>query len=167
MKHLKSLILGVAAAAIAAAQGVGAATATGSLSASVTVSAMAKLTLSSATVSFANADPDTSPIIAAAEGALTITAKGKTSTGATIALTLLAADDLRSGGDRIPISNITWTASGSGFAAGTMSKVTAQPVGSWANSGSRTGTQSFAMVNSWSYAAGSYTTTAAYTLTAP
>ena len=167
MKHLAALILGVAAVATSAARGVSAATATGSLSASVTVSAMAKLSLSSATVTFPNADPDSSPIIAAAEGAITIAAKGKTSTGGTIALTLLAADDLRSGGDRIPISNITWTASGSGFAAGTMSKVTAQPVGSWANSGSRTGTQSFAMVNSWSYAAGSYTTTATYTLTAP
>jgi hypothetical protein len=166
MTHLKGLILGVAAA-VAAAQGVGAATATGSVSASVTVSAMAKLTLSSATVTFANADPDTSPSIAASEGAVTITAKGKTSTGGTIALTLLAADDLRSGGDRIPISNITWTATGSGFAAGTMSKAAAQPVGSWTNSGSRTGTQRFALVNSWSYAAGSYTTTATYTLTAP
>ena len=160
MTDIRRLTLGFAAFALVATQGLGAATATGCLSATVTVSAMAKLTLSSATVTFPNADPDTSPSIAAAEGPVTITAKGKTSNGATIALTLLAADDLRSGSDRIPISNVTWTASGAGFAAGTMSKVAAQTVGSWTNSGNRTGTQRFALANSWSYAAGSYTTTA-------
>jgi hypothetical protein len=145
----------------------GAATATGSLSASVTVSAMAKLTLSRAVVTFPSADPDSSPSIAAAEGAVTITAKGKTSTGATLSLTLRADDDLLSGSDRIPISNVTWTASGAGFAAGTLSKAAAQTVASWTNSGNRTGTQSFALANSWNYAAGTYTTTAQYTLTAP
>ncbi len=167
MTDIKRLTLGFAAFALVATQGLGAATATGSLSATVTVSAMAKLTLSTATVTFPGADPDVSPSIAASEGPITITAKGKTSTGATISLTLIAADDLLSGSGSIPISNVTWTASGAGFVAGTMSRAAAQTVASWTNSGNRTGTQSFALANSWDYAAGSYTTTAQYTLTAP
>lgn len=167
MTHSRVLVLGLAAAALAATQELGAATSTGSVSASVTISAMAKLALSAATVTFANADPDASPSIAATEGAVTITAKGKTSTGGTIALTLVAADDLKSGSDSIPISNVTWTASGTGFASGMLSKAAAQTVGTWTNSGSRTGTQTFALANSWSYAAGNYSTTATYTLTAP
>ena len=167
MTHIRVVALGIAVAVLAAPQGLRAATATGTLSASVTVSAMAKLTLSSAVVTFPNADPDSTPSISAAEGAVTITAKGKTSTGATIALTIVAADDLLSGSARIPISNVTWTASGAGFAAGTLSKSAAQTVASWTSSGNRTGTQSFALANSWNYAAGTYTTTAAYTLAAP
>jgi hypothetical protein len=167
MRHSNILLLGIAMAALAAAQGLGAATSTGSVTASAAVSARAKLTLASSTVSFANADPDTSPSIAATGGALAITANGKTSTGGTIVLTLLAAGDLTSGTDTIAIANVTWTASGAGFAAGTMNKTTAQRVGSWTSSGSRAGTQSYALANSWSYATGAYTATATYTLTAP
>ena len=167
MKHPKTLVLGIAVVVLAAIQGLGAATTTGNVTVSATVSATAKLALSSATVTFPNADPDTSPSIAATEGAITITAKGKTSTGAAIALTILAADDLKSGTDTIAISNVTWTVSGAGFAAGTMNKTTAQTVGSWTGSGNRSGTQSYALANNWNYATGAYTATATYTLTAP
>jgi hypothetical protein len=167
MKQPVILVLGIALASLAATQGLWAATATGNVTVSATVAATAKLTLSSATVTFANADPDSSPSVAATEGAITITTKGKTSTNGTIALTLLAANDLKSGTDTIAISNVTWTATGAGFAAGTMNKTTAQTVGSWTNSNSRTGTQSFALANSWAYATGNYTATATYTLTAP
>jgi len=161
-------LLGTAVLALVAAHTLRAATTTtASVTVSATVAAMARLSLSSATISFASADPDTMPSIAAAEGAITISAKGKTSTGSTITLTVLASDDLRSGSDAIAISNVTWTATGAGFAAGTLSRTAAQPVGSWINSGSRTGTQAYALANSWNYAAGNYTATATYTLTAP
>jgi len=165
--RIRLALLGIVAAALAAAQGLGAATATSNVTVAATVSATAKLSLSSSTVSFANADPDTTPSIAATEGAITITAKGKTSTGGNITLTLLAADDLKSGGDAIAISNVTWTASGAGFVAGTMNKATAQSVASWTNSGSRSGTQTYALANSWNYPTGTYAATATYTLTAP
>ncbi|MCX6549744.1 MAG: hypothetical protein NTY02_01850 [Acidobacteria bacterium] len=167
MKTMRFLLLGAAVVMLAATQTLGAATATSNVSVSATVAATAKLSLSSSTVSFANADPDTTPSIAATEGAITITAKGKTATGSTISLTVLAAADLTSGSDTIPISNVTWTASGTGFAAGTMSKSAAQTVGSWTTSGSRAGTQTYALANSWNYPTGSYTATATYTLTAP
>ena len=160
-------LLGIAVVALAAAQTLGAASATSNFTVSATVAATAKLSLSSSTVSFANADPDTTLSIAATEGAITITAKGKTSTGSNITLTLLSADDLKSGTDTIAITNVTWTVSGAGFVPGTMNKTTAQSVGSWTNSGSRSGTQTYALANSWSYPTGSYTATATYTLTAP
>ena len=101
MTTIRLSLLGLAAVALAATQTLGAASATSNVTVSATVAATAKLSLSSSTVSFANADPDTTPSIAATEGAITITAKGKTSTGSTITLTVLAADDLKSGTDAI------------------------------------------------------------------
>jgi hypothetical protein len=163
----KIVLLGVAALAMALVQPLGAASTTSNVTMSATVSATAKLSVSSATLTFPNADPDTTASIPATEGAVTITAKAKTSTGATVALTLLAGADLTSGTDTIAISNMTWAVSGAGFVAGTMNKTTAQPVASWTNSGNRTGTQSFALANSWAYPTGSFSATATYTLTAP
>lgn len=167
MKPTRFLLLGTAMAAVMAAHTLSAATTAANVSVSVTIAAMARLSLSSSTVSFASADPDTTPSIAAAEGAITISAKGKTSSGSTITLSVLASDDLRSGSDTIAISNVTWTATGAGFTAGTLSRTVAQPLGSWTNSGSRTGTQVYALANSWNYPAGTFATTATYTLTAP
>jgi hypothetical protein len=139
---------------------------TKTMTVNATVTATAKLTLSSLTVNFPDADPDvTNPITVAP---IDITAKGKTSTGSNITLTVLASDDLKAGGsDTIGIANITWAVTGAGFAAGTMSKTAAQSLGSWANSGNRTGTQTYSLANSWSYATGAYTTSVLYTLTAP
>jgi len=161
------LLVGTAAIALAALQPLTAASTTSSVTMSATVSATAKLSVSAATLTFPNADPDTTPSIAATEGAVTVTAKAKTSTGSTVTLTLLSGADLTSGTDTIAISNMTWTVSGAGFVAGTMNKTTAQTVASWTNSGNRTGTQTFALANSWSYPTGSFSATATYTLTAP
>ena len=163
--RLKLLAAIIVAASLA--QPLVAATSTGNVSVAVTVSAGAKLSLSSSTVTFANADPDTTPSIPASEGIITITAKAKTATGASVTLTVVAANDLKSGSDTITINNVTWTASGTGFTPGTMNKTTAQTVASWTGSGNRTGTQSYALANSWSYVTGAFSTTASYTLTAP
>jgi len=51
--------------------------------------------------------------------------------------------------------------------AGTMAVSAEVPVASWTGSGNRSGTQTFAMVNSWAYTPGSYSASATYTLTAP
>ena len=166
---MKLLVLGVVICAVVAAQPLLAAGATDtkSLAVSATVSATAKLTVSATTLTFPNSDPDTVPSIAATEGVVNITAKSKTSAAGGVTLTILAGADLTSGTDTIAISNITWTVSGAGFAAGTMNKTTAQSVASWTGSGNRTGTQTYALANSWSYATGAYAATATYTLTAP
>jgi hypothetical protein len=164
---MKLIALGITIGAIALVQPLGATNATSNVSVSATVSATAKLNVGTTTLTFPNADPDTTPSIAATEGTVNITAKAKTSANSNVTLTLLAGGDLTSGTDTIGISNLTWTVTGTGFSAGTMNKTAAQTVASWTDSGSRTGTQSFALANSWAYPTGSFSTTATYTLTAP
>jgi hypothetical protein len=142
-------------------------TATQSVTISATVASKAKLALSAATVTFPDADPDATPSIGAAENPVTATVKATTGSASTVTLTVQAGGaDLVSGTDQIAISNVTWTASGAGFVAGTMN-TTAQSAGSWTGSGSRSGTFSYFLANSWAYPKGSYTQTAVYTLTAP
>jgi hypothetical protein len=144
-----------------------AASTTATLTIKATMIAQAKLTLSSSTINFPDADPDTTPSISATEGAVSVTAKVRTGAASTATLALLAASDLASGDDKIEVSKVTWSAGGTGFAAGTMNKTTAQTVGSWTGSGNRTGTLTFSLANSWSYATGSYSATSTFTLTAP
>jgi hypothetical protein len=148
-------------------QPVGATSTTGNIPVSATIGAQATLALSLSAVSFPNADPDTTSSIAAAEGAITITTNTRTTAGSTVTLTVLTSDDLRSGSDTIAIANVTWTTTGTGFSSGWLSKTTAQIVGQWTGPGSRSGTQTYSFANSWTYAAGTYSATATYTLTAP
>jgi len=129
--------------------------------------ASAQLTITPSAVNFPNADPDTTPSIPATENPLLVIANAQTSPGRTVTLTVLARGDLVSGSNTIPISNVRWTATGSGFRAGTLSKTAPQTAGSWWGSGSRSGTFSFFLANSWSYATGNYSQTITYTLTAP
>lgn len=157
-----SLLL-VASLAIAAPAG--AQTATSTFSANL--GGIAKLSFSSNALSFPDADPDTVPLIAAAGGAITITAKARASLSATVTLTVLAADDLRSGVETIPASALTWTGSGAGFVNGTVSRATPQVVASWTGSGIRTGTQTYRFQNSWSYRTGTYSVSLLYTLVSP
>jgi hypothetical protein len=162
------LILGLAVTVVAVAQPAWAAdTATSKVTVSATVSATAKLNLSIDTVTFANADPDAVASIPASEPAVTVTAKAKTSAGGSVTLTLLAADDLKSGSDTIPAGNVSWSASGGGFAAGALAKGSAVSVASWTGSGTHSGDLAFKLANSWSYATGTYSVSATYTLTAP
>ncbi len=143
-----------------------AATDTKTVTVSATVSATAKLTLSSATLTFPDADPDTTPSIAPNEGAINISAKGKTSAAGNITLVVRSDGNLVSGGDSIAISNLTWTVTGAGYVPGTMNTVD-QSLGSWTGSGNYAGTQTYALANSWSYVTGTYGATLTYTLTAP
>lgn len=144
-----------------------AATATQTLTINATISARAELTLSPTTISFADASPTTSPSVAA-NSTVAVTADVRTGSASTATLTALAGGDLTSGSDTIPVSNVTWTASGSPFIAGTMNKTTAQSAATFsAGSGSFSGTYTFAFANSWSYNTGSYTQSVTYTLTAP
>jgi hypothetical protein len=153
------LLLMAAAVGPAAAQ-----TDTATLNASV--NGLARLSLSTLTISFPDADPDTVPNIPALQGPVIITAKARTSVNAVVTLTLLAADQLRSGLDTIPASSITWTATGSGFSSGTLSAASAQTVAGWIGSGVRSGTQSFFFNNLWTYTTGTYTLTMTFTLSA-
>ncbi|OFW07267.1 MAG: hypothetical protein A3H96_17250 [Acidobacteria bacterium RIFCSPLOWO2_02_FULL_67_36] len=141
------------------------AVANGSIGVTVTVSAKAKLTLGAASVTFADADPETVPSLSS--GAITIDVKARTTTNGAVTLTVLAGGDLTSGSDTIAITNLTWSVAGSGFVAGANDKTTAQTVGSWTGSGTPSGTHTLALPNNWTYATGSYVATLNYTLTAP
>lgn len=131
------------------------------------VSPRAKLTLGVAAINFPDADPSTTPSVAATENPVSVDSQVRTGAASTATLTVLAASDLTSGANTIAITNVTWTATGAGYVAGTMSTSAAQTVGSWTGSGDRSGTLSFFLTNSWSYATGSYTANSTFTLTAP
>ena len=137
------------------------------LTVNAAVSARAKLTLGVAAINFADADPDAVPSIGATENPVSVEVKIRTGASSTATLEHLAAGPLTSGTDTIAISNVTWTAGGNGFVGGTMDSATPQSAGSWTGSGDRSSTFSFSFANSWNYAAGNYTATSTYTLTAP
>jgi len=168
----KTVVLAILALMLMGAGAAWGATATKDVTLSATVSSAAKLTLATSTVTFPDADPDTVPSISANENGAVVTAKVKTGSATTATLKVLAADDLKSGSDVIPITNVTSTAtntSGSFFLAGPVTWSNTSPgatVGQ-GNSGSFAGTFSWFLANSWAYATGSYTATATYTLTAP
>lgn len=167
MRNKISRTLLVAALALGAAKAGHAASATANGTVTANVNAVANLTLSSNNLTFASADPTVTPNISPNEGAISVTAKARTSAGADVTLTVKAADDLKSGANVIGIDQVSWTASGSGFGPGTMSKATDQAVGLWTNSGQHSGTLNFLFANSYNYATGTYTAAITYTLTAP
>ena len=156
----------VAAAILLAGTPAFAQTVTAAINVTANVNSKAKLTLGTPTLLFADADPDVVPSIAAP--AFNVTVKARTTAGAAVTLTVLASDDLQSGGDVITIDNLTWAAAGTGFPAiGTSNKSTAQTVGAWTGSGNQTGSQTYSLANSWAYATGTYSATLTYTLTVP
>lgn len=161
------LVVMIACSMLLAASGIGqAATDQQTLTINATVSAKAKLTLGVAAVNFADADPDSVPSISAGENPVSVTVKAQTGGSSAVTLSVQANGDLDSGTDTIDITNVTWTATGAGFVAGTMD-TSAQSAGSWTGPGQRSGTFSYFLANSWDYPAGSYSQTVVYTLTAP
>lgn len=137
-----------------------------SVTASANIAAIARLSLAPATITFMDADPDLVPAMPSSTGPIALSARARTPPGARVTLSLLANDDLRSGLVTIPIEALTWTAQGSGFLGGTASRTAAQLVGSWTDSGVRSGTQAFALANSWTLPSGTFTGTLVYTLAA-
>jgi hypothetical protein len=128
---------------------------------------LVRLSLSTNTITFPDADPDRVLSIPSSPPSVTITAKARASIGSTVTLTIEATDDLRSGLDTIPVSTVSWTATGPGFVSGTLSRTGPQVLATWGGSGTRSGDQSFAFANRWNYATGIYTVTIVYTLSAP
>ena len=161
----RQLVIVLVWTAAAPAARVAAQPATATLSANV--SPQAKLSLSTNSVSFPDADPDTVAQVPAQGGPLLITAKARATPGAQVVLTVLASDDLRSGVNVLPVSNITWTVTGPGFQPGTLSTTTPATLGTWTGSGVRSGTQLLLFRNLWTHPTGTYTTTIVYTLSAP
>jgi hypothetical protein len=146
------------------------ATDTQNLTINATVAASASLKLTPSVITFPNSDPDTVLSIPSSPVSIDVETRVKTGSSGTVNLTVLANGDLSSTvptNETIAISNVTWTATGTGFIAGTMNKTTAQSAGTWTGSGRRDGTFSYFLANSWSHPVGTYSATATYTLTAP
>lgn len=163
-----NLLLVIGLSLLLMASGAFAATSTANLTIGATVTNMAALSLGGvASIAFPDADPDNPAPIPSLPASVSVTAKAKTTKNGSVTLTVLTGGDLTSGGDTIAIGNVTWTASGAGFVAGAMDKTTGQSAGSWSGSGSRSGTFTYSLANSWSYPTGIYSATATYTLTAP
>jgi len=136
-----------------------------SVSVTAQVNAKARLDLNAFSTSFDDPDPETVATYTAVTP-IDVTVKARTSAAGAVTLTVQASDDLKTtASDVIPIANLTWTASG--LTAGTMSKLSAVTIGSWSGPGTHNGTQTYKLVNSWSYVTGTYTTSITYTLTAP
>ncbi len=134
----------------------------------VNVNSHARLTLdgnqgAAIVVTFNDADPEATPTLTAAP--IAVSARGRTSSGSTITLTVEANQVLTSGTDTIALSNITWGANGN-LLAGALDTAPVT-ICSWVGSGTRGGNHTYVLANSWSYATGSYTTTVTYTLTVP
>ncbi|MBT0653281.1 hypothetical protein [Geomobilimonas luticola] len=141
---------------------------TAPLNINYTLVARATLNLTPATINFPDGDPTSLPSVAATENPVVVTAKIRKDPSAALLATLVCqGGPLVSGGDQIPSSGITWTATGTGFTGGTLSSATPQQVGNWTTSGTYIGNLNFRLANLWTYAIGSYTGSITYTLTAP
>ncbi|HZT44280.1 MAG TPA: hypothetical protein VFA07_19095 [Chthonomonadaceae bacterium] len=119
-------------------------------------------TLGSSSIDFPSADPSTIFSIAANENPIFISVKSSAKT--TWNVSVLAGGDLLSGSDTIPISNVSWTATGASFVGGTLSSTVSRTVGSGEQNAS--GTLSFFFANSWNYPAGAYEQTITFTVMA-
>ena len=126
------------------------------------------LTITPATISFASADPDTTPSIAAP--AITVRYHVRNNDTGSWQISLLATSDLTAGTATIGINNVTWTASPTPpFQPGTLSSTVAQTLASGTGNVQNTtiGTVVFRLANSWTYNVGTYSTSVVFTLTAP
>ncbi len=125
------------------------------------------LTVSPTSISFGDADPDTTPYVAAnTTVSIFIKLTGKPPSWQ---FTHRASTNLQSGGNTIPISNITWTTNNPSFAGGTMSTVADQLIASGSgNYSSPTGLAfTYSFHNLWTHPPGNYTATTTFTLSAP
>jgi hypothetical protein len=141
---------------------------TQSMTINYSLTSRAKLSITPTTINFADSDPTSVPLISANENPVQVTVKIRKDPSAAIAATLVCqGGPLVSGGNTIPSSNISWTATGTGLVAGTLSNSTPQTVGSWTAAGNYIGSLNFKLANLWTYSIGSYTGSILYTLTAP
>jgi hypothetical protein len=126
------------------------------------------VTLTPSTVSFQSADPDTTPVVTSPT--VSVRYRVQQNAGAQWRITVLATGDLVTGGASIPVSNVSWIATPSPpFQNGILSATVEQLVASGTGNvvPPETGTMTFRLVNSWTYAAGVYSQSFVFTISAP
>ena len=75
----------------------------------------ASLTLGTNAINFPSADPDTTPSIPASQNPVTVTCRVTGAFLSNVTLKVQAGGNLVSGGNSIPINQVTWTVTGSGY----------------------------------------------------
>jgi len=126
-----------------------------------------EITVSPASVSFPSANPDVSPVVAAAPVVVTIRIRQSSGPWS---LTVLANGDLLAGASTVDITNVSWTATPAPpFQNGVLSKTVAQSMASGTGNvnPATNGSVTFRLANAWNYNAGLYTQTVTFTLSAP
>jgi len=126
-----------------------------------------EITVSPTSVSFPSANPDVSPVVAAAPVVVTIRIRQSSGPWS---LTVLANGDLLAGASTVDITNVSWTATPAPpFQTGVLSKTVAQRMASGSGNvnPATNGSVTFRLANSWNYSAGVYTQTVTFTLSAP
>lgn len=132
------------------------------------LNARARITVTPSTINFPDSNPVLVPQISATENPIQVTVKFRKNPSAAVTATLVCqGGPLISGANTIASSNITWTATGTGFSGGTLSSSAPQQVGSWGASGVYAGNLTYRLDNLWTYATGTYTGSITYTVTAP
>lgn len=127
------------------------------------------LSVSPTSVTFASADPDTTPSILAPPIVVSVRVR-QNQGNAPWQLTVLANGNLISGSQTVDITNVTWTATPAPpYQNGTLSRTVAQRVaaGTGNVNPASDGSLTFRLANSWTYSAGTYTQTIVFTLSAP
>jgi hypothetical protein len=126
-----------------------------------------ELSVSPTSISFASANPDVQPVVAAAP--IVVSIRIRQSSGPW-SLTVLANGDLIAGPSTVDITNVSWTATPAPpFQNGTLSKTVEQRMASGTGNvnPATNGSVTFRLANSWNYNAGVYTQTVTFTLSAP
>jgi len=126
------------------------------------------LTLTPSTITFADADPDTTPTIAAPS--MQVRYRVRNNASGAWRITLLAGGDLTAGSATIPITDVAWTATPAPpFQNGTLSRMLAQTLASCSGNvqTTKTGTVIFRLTNRWTHNVGTYTASVVFTLSAP
>ena len=123
-------------------------------------------TIGTATITFNDADPDVVTDVHVRLRSAS-TSRPARAAGGTVTLTVQAAGPFTNGSANIPLNTLQWTATGNGYQGGSSDSTTPQAVGSWTNSGNQSGSHTYTLPNSWSYATGTYNVTLNYTLATP
>jgi hypothetical protein len=132
-----------------------------------------RVTINPASISFPDRDPDMPPpYVNSIPTTIEVRIRVRDNAGGNWLLTLAANDHLRSGADVITVDNITWVtapATPPWTSGGTMALAPGQTVASGQNDQDPEARADleFRLANLWTYAAGVYSTTAVFTLSAP
>ena len=105
---------------------------TGNINVHVNVNARAKLAIGTGTITFNDADPDVVTTFTSAPASFDV--KARATAGGAVTLTVQAAGNFTNGSSNIPLDTLQWTATGTGYQAGSSDSTNPQTVRTWTGS---------------------------------